>query len=63
MRGVIITILASHILAYASYDGRLADNPYHKYPTWLYVIILIFISYVLYKGVIILLSKNRTKLI
>lgn len=28
-------------MAYASYDGRLADDPYHKFPTWLYIIIII----------------------
>ena len=52
MRLVIITIilLASHIMAYASYDGRLADNPYHKSPTWLYVIIIIAVVYAVVKG-------------
>lgn len=49
-------LLASHIMAYASYDGRLADNPYHKSPTWLYVIIIIAVVCAILKG---LTSKNN----
>lgn len=58
MRLVIITLtlLASHILAYASYDGRLADDPYHKSPTWLYIIIIIAIISAIVKG---FTSKNN----
>lgn len=58
MRLIIITLtlLSNHILAYANYDGRLADNPYHKSPTWLYIIIIIAIISAIVKG---FTSKNN----
>lgn len=43
-------------MAYASYDGRLADDPYYKSPTWLYVIIIIAIVCAVVKG---FTSKNN----
>lgn len=46
-RRIYLTILASlsYCLSFASYDGRLADNPYHHSPTWLYIIIIIAVVY------------------
>lgn len=46
-----IIFVANSILAFAEYDGRLADDPYHKSPTWLYIIIIIGIIYAILKGV------------
>lgn len=59
MRLVIITmiLLASHIMAYASYDGRLADDPYHESPTWLYVVLFIAIVC----GIVKALSNKKNK--
>lgn len=44
-RRIYLTIIASLncCLSFASYDGRLADDPYHKSQTWLYIIIIIAI--------------------
>lgn len=49
-----IIFIANSILAFAEYDGRLADDPYHKSPTWLYILIVGGIIYVIVKG----LSNN-----
>lgn len=38
---ILITYIFYFCHAYASYDSRLSDDPYHKSPTWLYLIILI----------------------
>lgn len=50
------SLLIGSITTYASYDGRLADDPYHKSPTWLYVIIIIAIVCAVVKG---FSSKNN----
>ena len=51
-RRIYLTIIASLscCLSFASYDGRLADDPYHKPPTWLYIIIIAAILCVVVKG-------------
>lgn len=51
-RRIYLTFLASlsYCLSFASYDGRLADDPYHRSPTWLYVIIIIAVVYAVVKG-------------
>lgn len=51
-RRIYITIIASLscCLSFASYDGRLADDPYHKSPTWLYIFLIIAIVCAIVKG-------------
>ena len=58
-RRIFLTIISSlsYCLSFASYDGRLADDPYHKSPTWLYAIIFIVIVY----GIVKALSNKRSK--
>lgn len=61
-----IFFLMSYCLSYASYDGRLADDPYHESPTWLYVVLFIVIVCAVVKAVSIIggrstnISKSKT---
>lgn len=57
-RRIYLTIIASlsSCLSFASYDGRLADDPYHKSPTGVYIILIIAIVCAIVKGVP---SKNN----
>lgn len=57
-RRIYITIIASLscCLSFASYDGRLADDPYHKSSTWLYIFLIIAIVCAIVKG---FTSKNK----
>lgn len=56
-RRIFLTIITSlsYCLSFASYDGRLADDPYHKSPTWLYLVI--FIAVVC--GIVKAISKKK----
>lgn len=55
---IYITVIAvlSNCIAYAEYDGRLADDPYHKSPSWLYLLIVGCIIYAIVRGL-----SNKTK--
>ena len=56
-RRIFLTIITSlsYCLSFASYDGRLADDLYHKSPTWLYLVI--FIAVVC--GIVKAISKKK----
>ena len=44
MNRILTTILLGIFIplyAFAGYDGRLADDPYHKSPTWLYILLVV----------------------
>lgn len=58
-----LTIISSLTccMAYATYDGRLADDPYHKSPTWLYIIVLGAIIYGIIRGLNASISKRIPK--
>ncbi len=60
-RRLYLTIVAmlSSYASFASYDGRLADDPYHRSPTWLYLIIVIAIVGSIVKGLGNKYSKNK----
>lgn len=44
MNRILTTILLGlfiPIYTFAEYDGRMADDPYHKSPTWIYILLVV----------------------